>query len=104
MALLRHRPVHRRAVGCCVALLAAELSRLLGVGLQVFFLLVRNGGEVAAGEIGEQVEVSGPTLSHHLDLLRRAGLVASRKHERFVYYRVRRETDSDMVRLLTACC
>ena len=77
----------------------AHLTRL-----QVFFFLVRHGGEVAAGEIGEQVEVSGPTMSHHLDLLRRAGLVTSRKHERYVYYRVRRETVSDMVRLLTACC
>lgn len=77
----------------------AHLTRL-----QVFFLLVRNGGELSAGEIGEHVAVSGPTLSHHLDLLRRAGLVSSRKHERYVYYRVHRETVSDMVRLLTACC
>lgn len=77
----------------------AHLTRL-----QVFFFLVRNGGEVAAGDISEAVAVSGPTLSHHLDLLRRAGLVASRKEERYVYYRVRRETVSDMVRLLTACC
>ncbi len=77
----------------------AHLTRL-----QVFFFLVRDGGEVAAGEIGEAVAVTGPTLSHHLDLLRRAGLVARRKQERYVYYRVRRETVSDMVRLLTACC
>ncbi len=77
----------------------AHLTRL-----QVFFLLVRNGGELPAGEISEQVAVTGPTLSHHLDLLRRAGLVTSRKHERYVYYSVRRETVADMVRLLTACC
>ena len=77
----------------------AHLTRL-----QVFFLLVRAGGEVPAGELGEALGVTGPTLSHHLDLLRRAGLVGSRKHERYVYYSVRRETVSDLVRLLTACC
>jgi len=77
----------------------AHLTRL-----QVFFLLVRARREVPAGEIQEALEVPGPTLSHHLDLLRRAGLVQSRKEERYVYYSVRREMVSELVRLLTACC
>ncbi len=77
----------------------AHLTRL-----QVFFFLVRAGREVPAGEIQEAMEVPGPTLSHHLDLLRRAGLVQSRKEERYVYYSVRREMVSELVRLLTACC
>jgi len=77
----------------------AHLTRL-----QVFFFLVRAGREVPAGEIQEAVEVPGPTLSHHLDVLRRAGLVQSRKHERYVYYAVRRDAATVLVRLLTACC
>ena len=72
--------------------------------LQVFFLLVRAGREVSAGEIQEAVEVPGPTLTHHLDLLRRAGLVQNRREERYVYYSVRRDTVTALVRLLTACC
>lgn len=77
----------------------AHLTRL-----QVFFFLVRAGREVPAGEIQAELEIPGPTLSHHLDLLRRAGLLQSRKEERFIYYSVRPETASDLVRLLTACC
>lgn len=77
----------------------AHLTRL-----QVFFFLVRVGREVAAGEIQAELEVPGPTLSHHLDVLRRAGLVQSRREERFVYYSTRPDTVSDLVRLLTACC
>ena len=77
----------------------AHLTRL-----QVFFFLVRAGREVPAGEIQEAVEVPGPTLSHHLDLLRRAGLVQSRKEERYVYYSVNAEAVTTLVRLLTACC
>jgi DNA-binding transcriptional ArsR family regulator len=77
----------------------AHLTRL-----QVFFVLVRAGREVPAGEIQEAVGVPAPTLSHHLDILRRAGLVESRKEERHIYYSVRRETVTAMVRLLTACC
>ncbi len=77
----------------------AHLTRL-----QVFFFLVRAGREMSAGVIQEALEVPSPTLSHHLDVLRRAGLVHSRKEERYVYYDVNRETVTALVRLLTACC
>ncbi|HEV8306828.1 MAG TPA: metalloregulator ArsR/SmtB family transcription factor [Methylomirabilota bacterium] len=77
----------------------AHLTRL-----QVFFFLVRAGREMSAGLIQEALEVPAPTLSHHLDVLRRAGLVHSRKEERYVYYDVNRETVTALVRLLTACC
>jgi DNA-binding transcriptional ArsR family regulator len=77
----------------------AHLTRV-----QIVFFLARAGRELPAGEIQAELEIPGPTLSHHLDLLRRAGLVASRREERFVYYSVRPETVSDLVRLLTACC
>jgi DNA-binding transcriptional ArsR family regulator len=77
----------------------AHLTRL-----QVFFFLARAPREVPAGEIQQAVEVPGPTLSHHLDVLRRAGLVQSRRAERHVYYSVRRDTVTALMRLLTACC
>ena len=77
----------------------AHLTRL-----QVFFFLVRAQREVSAGEIQQALEVPGPTLSHHLDQLRRAGLIESRREERYIYYSVRRETVTALVRLLTACC
>jgi DNA-binding transcriptional ArsR family regulator len=77
----------------------AHLSRL-----QVFFFLVRAGKEMSVGEIQAEVEIPGPTLSHHLDLLRRAGLIESRKEERYIYYSVKRDEVTALVRLLTACC
>ena len=77
----------------------AHLTRL-----QVFFFLVRAGKELSVGEIQAEVEIPGPTLSHHLDQLRRAGLVESRKEERYVYYSVKRDQVTALVRLLTACC
>ena len=77
----------------------AHLSRL-----QIFFFLVRAGEEMSVGQIQEAVEIPGPTLSHHLDILRRAGLVESRKEERYIYDSVQRERVTTLVRLLTACC
>ena len=77
----------------------AHLSRL-----QIFFFLVRAKAEMSVGEIQAEIEIPGPTLSHHLDALRRAGLLESRKEERYIYYSVRRDTVSTLTRLLTACC
>ena len=77
----------------------AHLTRL-----QIFFTLVKAGREMSVGEIQVAVEIPAPTLSHHLDLLRRAGLLESRKEERYIYYSVQRERVTSLVRLLTACC
>jgi ArsR family transcriptional regulator len=78
----------------------AHLTRL-----QVFFFfLARAQGETSVGAIQEAVGVPGPTLSHHLDVLRQAGLVESRKEERYIYYSVQRDTVTALVRLLIACC
>lgn len=72
--------------------------------LQIFFFLVRQKAEVAVGEIQAELEIPGPTLSHHLDLLRRAELVQSRREGTFVYYSTRSDTVTELVRVLTACC
>lgn len=73
--------------------------------LKIFFYLVRKGEEGdMVGNILAALEVPGPTLSHHLDILHRAGLLRARREERFIFYSVRREMVSDLVRLLTACC
>jgi DNA-binding transcriptional ArsR family regulator len=44
------------------------------------------------------VEIPGPTLSHHLDILRRAGLLESGKEERYIYHSVPRERITALVR------
>jgi ArsR family transcriptional regulator len=42
--------------------------------------------DLTAGEIADQFDISKPSISHHLDLLRQAGLVQSVKEGQFVYY------------------
>jgi len=43
-------------------------------------------GDLTAGEIADQFNISKPSISHHLDLLRQAGLVQSVKEGQFMYY------------------
>ncbi|MEZ5231258.1 MAG: metalloregulator ArsR/SmtB family transcription factor [Acidimicrobiales bacterium] len=47
--------------------------------------------ELSAGEIGGAFELSAPTISQHLAVLRQAGLIEQRRQGRFRYYRARRE-------------
>lgn len=47
--------------------------------------------EVCVCRITEMFDVSMPTISHHLKLLREAGLVDSRRDGVWIYYSVRRE-------------
>jgi DNA-binding transcriptional ArsR family regulator len=42
--------------------------------------------DLTAGEIVERFEISGPSISHHLDLLKQARLVTAVKDGQFIYY------------------
>jgi ArsR family transcriptional regulator len=43
-------------------------------------------GDKTAGEIADGFNISKPSISHHLDLLKQAGLVESVKEGQFIYY------------------
>src|ERR1700754_4301678 len=45
-------------------------------------------GEVCVNDLSEKFELSGPTISHHLKVLREAGLVDSDRRGTWVYYRL----------------
>lgn len=47
--------------------------------------LLKNG-DLTAGEIAAKFAISKPSISHHLDLLKQAGLVTSVKEGQYVYY------------------
>ncbi len=44
------------------------------------------GGDLTAGEIADRFDMTKPSISHHLDLLRQAGLVESTKQGQFITY------------------
>ena len=53
---------------------------------------------LSVGEIVEELNVSQPTVSHHLSILRSAGLVDSRREGKQVFYSLNQEKIAD------ACC
>ena len=42
--------------------------------------------DMTAGEIADHFNISKPSISHHLDLLRQADIVSSVKQGQFIYY------------------
>jgi len=53
---------------------------------------------LSVGEIVEALHVSQPTVSHHLSILRSAGLVDSRREGKQVFYSLNQE------RIAKGCC
>jgi ArsR family transcriptional regulator len=48
--------------------------------------MLKKKGDMSAGEIAAQFDISKPSISHHLDLLKQAGLVEVMRDGQFLYY------------------
>lgn len=97
---------HERAPGrrCCAPELARRLTsaeaeelsddlQVLAhpVRLQILDILAHNPGRVCVCDLEAALPVKQPTVSHHLKLLRAAGLIDYERHGLWAYYFVRRE-------------
>lgn len=59
------------------------------VRLRLFSAIaVRAGGEACVCDVSDGLDVSQPTISHHLKVLREAGLLTSQRRASWVYYAV----------------
>lgn len=73
--------------------------------LEIFRLLVQKGPEgLAAGEIGDRLGLPSPTLSFHLNQLRFAGLVTSRRASRSIIYSANFKRMTALLAYLTENC
>ena len=61
------------------------------VRLQILSILARQQGQVCVCDIESAVPVKQPTVSHHLRLLREAGVIDCERHGLWAYYFVRRD-------------
>ena len=56
--------------------------------------------EMTAGEIADKFNISKPSISHHLDLLKQANLVVNMKEGQFVYYSLNTTVIDDILKWL----
>src|SRR5262249_5617129 len=73
--------------------------------LDIFRVLVQKGPEgMPAGEIGARLGQPSPTMSFHLNQLRFAGLISSRRPSRSIIYSANFNTVTDLIGYLTENC
>jgi len=73
--------------------------------LQIFRMLVQAGPDgLPAGTIGERLSLPLPTLSFHLNQLRQAALVMSRRESRSIIYAAKYDTMNSLLTYLTKNC
>ncbi|MFE0173318.1 ArsR/SmtB family transcription factor [Streptomyces sp. NPDC059002] len=103
------------ADGCCPGLLTAPLGEEQAVELAKVFkalgdpvrlrllsmIASREGGEICVCDLTPAFDLSQPTISHHLKLLRQAGLIDCERRGTWVYYWLRPETTDKLVGILT---
>jgi ArsR family transcriptional regulator len=96
-------PGERRLKPSQAARLARDLE-LLGdpVRLQILDLLASRPGEVCVCDLVASLPVRQPTISHHLRLLHRAGLVSVQRRGLWAHYRVVRPALEERKRELRA--
>ncbi|GAA1286602.1 metalloregulator ArsR/SmtB family transcription factor [Pseudonocardia aurantiaca] len=90
------------SVGCCEPLAREPLSAAQAVELAKVFkamgdpvrlrllslIASHDGGEACVCDLTGVFDLTGPTISHHLKVLREAGLIAGERRGTWVYYRV----------------
>jgi len=63
-----------------------QLFKALNDSTRRTILELLRDGEMTAGDIADRFHISKPSISHHLDLLKQAGLVEAEKDGQFIYY------------------
>lgn len=64
----------------------AETFKALSDPVRRDILTLLKNGRLAAGEIGSHFNMTGATISYHLGILKKAGLVFESREKNFIYY------------------
>lgn len=59
-------------------------------------------GAKTAGEIGAHFDATGATISHHLSILKQAGLISDEKKGKYIYYELNMSVFEEILSWITA--
>jgi ArsR family transcriptional regulator, arsenate/arsenite/antimonite-responsive transcriptional repressor len=84
-------PLTRDPLSAAQAVEPARVFKAMGdpVRLRLLSLIAsHDGGEACVCDLSGVFDLSGPTISHHLKVLREAGLIVGERRGTWIYYRV----------------
>ncbi len=64
----------------------AETFKALSDPVRRDILILLKEGSMSAGDISEHFEMTAATVSYHLSILKKAGLVTETKRKNFIFY------------------
>jgi ArsR family transcriptional regulator len=62
---------------------------------KILFMLKKQ--DMTAGEIAERFDISKPSISHHLSILKQAGMVMDERKGQYIYYSINTSVFEDVV-------
>jgi ArsR family transcriptional regulator len=98
-------PLSEHSISTADAIALAPAFKALGdpVRLQLLSQIASAAdGEACVCDLTPGFDLTGPTISHHLKVLREAGLIEGERRGTWVYYRAIPEKMSALARLLVA--
>ena len=64
----------------------AETFKALSDPARREILTLLKDGRLSAGEIGAHFDMTGATISYHLSILKKSGLIFEQKEKNYIYY------------------
>ena len=98
-------PIGRKQLGSMDAVVASSAFKALSnpVRLRLLTLIAcHDSGEACVCDVIDAFEVSPPTISHHLKVLREAGMITAERRGTWIYYRVVPAAFVDLAHLFRA--
>ncbi len=75
----------------------AETFKALSDPARRDILMMLRRGQLSAGEIARGFDMSGATISYHLSILKKAGLVFEHREKNFIYYELNTSVVEDVM-------
>ena len=76
----------------------ADTFKALSDSTRREILNLLTSGSMTAGEICERFSMTGATISHHLSVLKQAGLISDEKKGKYIYYELNMSMIDELMR------
>ena len=74
-----------------------KILKALSAAPRKEILMLLKKGELTAGEIASNFNLTDATISHHLNVLKDAGLISDSKRGTFIYYEINTSVMEDLI-------
>ena len=74
-----------------------ETFKALSDGIRREILLMLRDGKKSAGEIASCFKMTNATVSYHLSILKKAGLITEEKEKNFIFYKLNTSVFEDIM-------